>query len=88
MPKLKHHVYQFIIAVDQLVNVATLGWADETFSARCWRMQDKRYWSFMCRLVDVIFFWDTKDGMSHCEWAHDKEQKREHMPSEYQVRGM
>ena len=55
MPKSKQCPYQLIIAIDQLFNVICLGWADETFSARCWRMRKKPFWAFMRRAVDVLF---------------------------------
>ena len=84
MPKPKQCPYQLIIAIDQLFNVICLGWADETFSARCWRQRNKnKFWGFMRRLVDMLLFWDTKDGMKHCEWAYENEQKRVHMPVAY-----
>ena len=83
MPKLKEQPYQIIIALDQLFNALTWGWADETFSARCWRLREKAFWAFMRRVVDVIFFWDTKEGVKHCQWAFENEQKRVHMPGAY-----
>ena len=83
MPKPKQCPYQLIIAIDQLFNVICLGWADETFSARCWRLREKPFWGFMRRAVDVLFFWDTKEGMKHCQWAFENEQKRVHMPGAY-----
>ena len=84
MPKLKEQPYQIIIALDQLFNALTWGWADETFSARCWRLRERNsFWALARCLVDGIFFWDTKGDMGHCEWAHDKEWKREHLPGAY-----
>ena len=83
MPKLKEQPYQIIIALDQLANALTWGWADETFSARCWRLRERPFWGFMRRFVDLVFFWDTKGNMSHCEWAFENERKRIHMPKEY-----
>ena len=84
MPKLKEQPYQIIIALDQLANALTWGWADETFSARCWRLRKTNcFWALSRRLVDVVFFWDTKEGMKHCQWAFENEQKRVHMPGAY-----
>ena len=84
MPKLKEQPYQVIIALDQLANALTWGWADETFSARCWRQRNKNmFWGFMRRLVDMLLFWDTKDGMKHCEWAYENEDKRAQCAPEY-----
>ena len=84
MPKFKEQPYQIIIAIDQLFNALTWGWADETFSARCFRLRRRNWlWAFMRRLVDVLFFWDTKEGVKHCQGAFENEQKRVHMPDIY-----
>ena len=84
MPKLKEQPYQIIIALDQLFNALTWGWADETFSARCWRLKERNsFWALARCLVDGIFFWDTKEDMKHCQWAFENEQKRVHMPGAY-----
>ncbi len=84
MPKPKQCPYQLIIAIDQLFNVICLGWADETFSARCWRQRNKnRFWALARKIVDMLLFWDTKDGMKHCEWAYDNEDKRAQCAPEY-----
>ena len=84
MPKPKQCPYQLIIAIDQLFNVICLGWADETFSARCWRQRNKNmFWGFAYKTVDAVFFWDTKDGMKHCEWAYENEDKRAQCAPEY-----
>lgn len=84
MPKLKQCPYQLIIAIDQLFNVICLGWADETFSARCWRQRNKnKFWALARKIVDMLLFWDTKDGMRHCEWAYENEDKRAQCAPEY-----
>ena len=88
---LKHRLYQIIIALDQLFNALCFGWADETFSARCWRQKDKNsFWAFMRRLVDCLFWWDTCEingkKLNHCEWAHDLEEKGGHRPREYRFK--
>ena len=84
MPKPKQCPYQLIIAIDQLFNVICLGWADETFSARCWRQRNKnKFWALARKIVDILLFWDTKDGMRHCEWAYENEDKRAQCAPEY-----
>ena len=84
MPKPKQCPYQLIIAIDQLFNVICLGWADETFSARCWRQRNKnKFWALARKIVDILLFWDTKDGMKHCEWAYENEDKRAQCAPEY-----
>ena len=85
---LKHRLYQIIIALDQLFNALCFGWADETFSARCWRQRRKnKFWSVARKLVDLIFFWDnnTAGGQktTHCELAYRNENLGVHRPSLY-----
>jgi hypothetical protein len=83
---IKHRLYQILLAMDQLFNALAFGWADETFSARCWRQRNKNmFWGFAYKTVDAVFFWDTKEGMKHCQWAFENEQKRVHMPVAYRV---
>jgi hypothetical protein len=63
-------IVEFLIALDQLVNTLVyssddgrFGRADETLSARCWRLRNvSTFWSRGQRFVDFLFFWD-KD---HC----------------------
>ena len=78
---LKHRIYQIIIALDQLANALAFGWADETFSARCWRQRHKnRFWGFMRCLVDSVFFFEK----NHCKQAFCNELLDVHKGSEYQ----
>ena len=93
MPKPKQCPYQLIIAIDQLFNVICLGWADETFSARCWRQRNKnKFWYYTRIVVDNIFFWDYKidvkrsktTKIKHCELAYQYELHGiKHKPKEY-----
>ena len=88
---LKHRLYQFVIAFDQLFNVICFGWADETFSARCWRQHHKnRFWAVACKFVNAIFWWDkvrlSTHTLSHCEAAYLNEWYDTHKPRVY--RGM
>jgi hypothetical protein len=66
---------QILIAVDQLGNTLLGGWADETISARSWRLQHKRHWAYARALIDKIFFWEP----GHCEKAHQSELERRHV---------
>ena len=52
---------QVLIAVDQLLNAALGGHADETLSARAHRMREKkhRYWGWTAGAIDRLFFWQT-----------------------------
>lgn len=69
---------QVLIAFDQLVNTLFNGWADETFSSRCWRWHrdGKRSWPMY--LVNALFFWESK----HCLESYASEVYRRHLPPE------
>ena len=74
---------QPIIALDQLLNAAFGGWADETLSARAWRCQGKQGpWPIVRRMIDALFFWQR----AHCFVAYTAEQQRQHLPPEYRDR--
>lgn len=77
--KLNAHIYQFIIALDQLANTLCGGWADETLSARCWRCRYRPFWGLARRVVDCLFFWDK----NHCQEAYYNEFVHIHKPQEY-----
>lgn len=84
MSNLVRYVKQILIAFDQLLNtLVPFGWADETFSARCYRENDDRiHWLFLNRLIDAIFYCLTfKWG--HCKRAYLSEQERMQLPPEY-----
>jgi len=70
---------QVLIAIDQLTNTVFGGMADETISARCWRLRHKRGWGIMRRLVDALFFWER----DHCYQSYLHEFERRQLPSEY-----
>lgn len=79
---------QVFIAIDQLANTLVwasgegFGMADETISARCWRLRHRRItWGIACAVVDTLFFWEV----NHCLDAFRKEQERRHMPMAYWV---
>lgn len=83
---------QIFLALDQLANVlpppldGTVGYADETLSARCYRAH--RDGKIMGRafmpLIDLLFFWQ---GPGHCRNAYIKEFDRQNYPSEYRDGG-
>lgn len=54
MPK-KSRLHQTLIAIDQVFNALASGWADETLSARAYRMDGtKRRWSVARRVIDGL----------------------------------
>lgn len=72
---------QFLIALDQLINASTpRGMADETLSARAFRIELQggtgraRHW------IDALFFWQP----NHCYHAWRAEIERRQLPSYYQ----
>jgi hypothetical protein len=71
---------QVAIACDQLGNTLLGGYADETMSARAYRLSAvSRSWNLTRRIIDVIFFWDT----CHCKASHLAELERKQLPGAY-----
>ena len=83
---------QVFLALDQLANVlippldGTIGYADETLSARCYRAHrdGKILGKLFMPLIDLLFFWQ---GPGHCRNAYIKEFDRQNYPSEYRDGG-
>jgi hypothetical protein len=69
---------QIALAFDQLCNTLAGGWADETFSARCWRCRDRRPFSYLRVVIDGLFFWDDE----HCKSSYESELSRNQSPPE------
>lgn len=72
---------QILIAFDQFINALAGGWADETFSCRCFRNRNKPEWRWRWKLVDRIFFWQ-KD---HCKTSFMAEFERKQLPPEFRT---
>ena len=69
---------QTLIALDQLLNTLLGGMADETLSARLWRLQHPAH-----KFVDALFFWDREGIVRHCELSYRAELLRHHLPAGY-----
>lgn len=73
---------QILIALDQLLNVFVylkvdgMGYADETLSARAWRIKDK---SNLYTWINRLFFWQE----NHCKKAYEEELANRQLPREY-----
>ena len=73
---------QVLIAFDQLINTLIFipkdgfGYADESLSARSWRMRNQ---SNIYKLIDLIFFWQEQ----HCQSSYLSEIQRKQLPVEY-----
>lgn len=80
---------QVLIALDQLANAlmppidGTIGYADETLSARCYRANrdGKRFGLWFMPPID--WFFGLWQGPNHCKNAYTKEFDRKNYPSEY-----
>lgn len=76
---------QFFIALDQLLNTAIwikgdgFGWADETLSARAYRIEKRGGTSIPRKIIDTLFFFDEY----HCEESYYSEVNRKHLPRHY-----
>ena len=71
---------QIAIALDQLINTLIPGgWADETISARCWRLRKRRGWNVARLFIDTLLFFD-KD---HCQASYASEVERTQCAPEY-----
>lgn len=76
---MREYLWQNLIAIDQLANTLTGGWADETISSRAFRQRhESRLWAASRVLIDLLFLFDP----NHCEAAYQSEQHRKHLPIE------
>lgn len=70
---------QVLIGLDQLANTVLGGWADETLSARSFRMGVvSPRWRRLESIINCLFFWQT----DHCWQSYQAEQQRLHSPPE------
>ncbi len=73
---------QVLIAFDQLINTVVyvkadgFGYADETLSARAWRLRDE---SSAYKLINALFFWQN----NHCRGAYESEINNSQLPEGY-----
>lgn len=75
---------QLLIAMDQTLNTLIplpgdgFGMADETLSARLWRLRHPAH-----KWVDALLFWDREGPVRHCELSYRAELLRHHLPRGY-----
>ena len=78
-------VKQVLIAIDQVLNSLWWskydgkGYADETISARAWRLKDKHS---LYKYINKLFFWQE----NHCEKSYLDEVARKQLPSHYRTK--
>ncbi len=71
---------QIAIALDQVLNTLLGGWADETLSARAYRLSEEKFrWYLVMQFIDAVFFFDP----NHCYTSYVSEKERRHLPVEY-----
>ena len=75
----RRYFHQLLIAVDQLINAALAGLADETLSSRAYRSQHKKRWLIAVKVINGIFFWQE----NHCRDAYKFERDIGHVPPEF-----
>lgn len=83
--RLRHWLKQVLVALDQALNALFGGWADETFSSRCWRNRHKPGWKQARRVLDFVaaLFGDV----DHCKASYDSEWLRLQSPPELRPKG-
>lgn len=75
--------WNFVLWLDQGLNVLLGGSADETFSSRAhrrWRDTTLRRWKVARAVINAIFFWQD----DHCFEAYRAEVERRQLPREFQ----
>lgn len=85
---MKHYLWQLLIAFDQLANALLFGHADETLSARAYRVEQARKpWGRILRpLIDAFFYVITLgQDRQHCRESYQSEVLRRHLPPIYGV---
>lgn len=72
-------VREVLIAIDQLLNAIAGGYADETMSARCWRLRAQQPYAALRSAIDGLFFLQV----DHCKSSYESELERAQLPAEY-----
>lgn len=71
---------QILIAADQFLNTLVGGMADETLSARAFRLEGTSpRWARFRKVLDRVFFWSKY----HCYESYLSEFERKQLPSAY-----
>lgn len=81
--------WQLLLALTQILNTmippldGTVGWADESMSARAFRAKrDGHRLGFMADIINWLFFWQE----DHCKAAYLSEADRRVKPPEHRVK--
>lgn len=92
-------IHEVGVAVDQVINAILGGYADETISARSYRLGSKAksrdawdQWRIVWVIADALFIWQdmliqyrtgSMPEQGHCERAYNSERARLGLPPEY-----
>lgn len=85
---------QVLIAIDQVLNTLVwaedegFGMADETLSARAWRLRSRyETWGRFMTVVDTLFWTQTDEQgiQNHCKASYERERDRKQLPYEYRT---
>lgn len=75
----KPNGWQILLAVDQLANALTGGWADETISSRAYRNSNSsKLWNVIHSCINLLFFFQP----NHCYEAYLSEVHRKQQAPE------
>lgn len=74
-----NYLKNIYISISQLGNTVLAGYPDESFSARCYRKRDRKYWGKAYRVINAIFFWQH----NHCYESYVSEKESKHLPDSY-----
>ena len=77
-----NYLIQLIVAIDQLFNALTGGWADETFSSRCYRLRAQKRFNVCMVVID----WVAKTifrQQGHCLQEYRNEWRGLHVAPEF-----
>ena len=79
----KFHIYQILVAIDQLGNTILGGYADETISARTYRVASRGHWygKVFVKIIDSIF--KLLGDENHCYSAYQTELNGGHTSDSY-----
>ena len=76
---MRKYIFHVLLALDQLLNALMFGYADESISARSYRLRRYFVWYWLMVLIDKVFFWHK----AHCKESYFAEVDRHHLPKDY-----
>ena len=80
------YLFHVLLGLDQLANTLLAGHADETLSARAWRVEQdgKVFGKIMRPAIDALAIVVTLGyDANHCRDSYESERKRKQLPTHY-----